>query len=202
MSTPRPRISTPTKGTPSAGQPDMFDTLIQSSAVSLFHAYGVAAAPLTPTELSFEEFRPYYPLAAIGFRAPGLDAALILSVPPEVAALLSLGQGSPPSPRELARELANQAMGRIKNRLSQYQVNLRCTLPVCADQHANLERVAPQRGRLVVYGLRTVHRQIVIAIKGLVETSALTYSSATRLNGEGDIIVFEDPTNRGEGAQS
>jgi hypothetical protein len=194
------------KGTTSlgaaSGQPAMFETLIQSSTVGLFHAYGVAAAPLTPVEVPFAQFRPHYPLAVIGFRTQGMDAALIVSVPSEVCAELHLGDVRQANPREIARELTNQTMGRIKNRLSQYQVTLQCGLPVCVDRERDLELIAPQRGPLVVYGLRTVHQNIIIAIKGNVDPSALVYSSTTRLNGEGAILVFDDTPSKGEGAKS
>jgi len=189
-------------GTPAAGQPAMFDTLIQSSAVGLFHAYGMAAAPLTPVEVPFAEFRPHYPLAVIGFRTRGMDAALIISIPPEVCAELRLGDARQHNVREVARELANQTMGRIKNRLSQYQVTLTCGLPVCVDRERDLELIAPQRGPLLVYGLRTVHQHIVIAIKGHVDPSVLVYSSTTRINREGAILVFDETPHRGEGAKS
>lgn len=184
--------ATPPKGTGTTplSQPGVFDTLIQSSAVALFHDYGVAAAPLTPTFIGVEDFRAHYPLAAIGFRGPGMDAALILSIPREVSAHVRLEPGRPLDQRDLARELVNQAMGRIKNRLCQYQVTLKCGLPSSADTPRDLDRVAPQRGPLTVYRLRTIHAQILVATKGAIDPSSLVYSSTTVLNGEGDIIVF------------
>jgi len=184
--------ATPPRGTGATppAQPGVFDTLIQSSTVALFHDYGVAAAPLTPTFIGVEDFRAHYPLAAIGFRGPGMDAALILSIPLEVSAHVRMEASRQLDQRDLARELVNQAMGRIKNRLSQYQVTLKCGLPASANTLRDLDRIAPQRGPLTVYRLRTIYAQILVATKGAIDPSHLVYSSATVLNGEGDIIVF------------
>jgi len=184
--------ATPPRGTTTtpASQPGVFDTLIQSSAVALFHDYGVAAAPLTPAFIGLEEFHAHYPLAVIGFRGPGMDAALILSIPREVCAQVRLDANRQLDPRDLSRELVNQAMGRIKNRLTQYQVTLKCGLPNSAETPRDLDRVAPQRGPLTVYRLRTIRAHILVATKGSIDPSHLAYSTATVLNGEGDIIVF------------
>jgi hypothetical protein len=190
---------TPSQGLPASGQPSTFDTLIQSSAVGLFHAYGVAAAPLTPVTTSFEHLRPHYPVAVISFRSQGMDAALILSIPPGVCSELKLDGVRTHTHRDLVRELANQAMGRIKNRLTQYQVTLQCGLPTSVDRARDLELLAPQRGPLTSFGFRTVHQNILLAIKGTVDTSFLVYASATRINGEGAILVFDDALNRSEG---
>jgi hypothetical protein len=168
----------------------VFDTIVQSSAVGLFHAYGVAAAPLTPVTMAPAEFRPYFPLASIGFTARGMDAALVLSLPAEVSVELQLGQPRRLDPRDLVRELVNQAMGRIKNRLCQYQVTLKCSLPVTAGREVGLERLAPNSGPVRVYQLRSIHGQILVALKGTIEPASLSYSATTKLNDEGDIILF------------
>jgi hypothetical protein len=187
------------QGTPPSGQLGTFETLIQSSAVGLFHAYGVAAAPLIPVATRFEDFRPHYPVAVIPFRSQGMDAALILSVPQGVCAELKLDGARPHTHRDVVRELANQAMGRIKNRLTQYQVTLQCGLPTSVDRARDLELLAPQRGPLTSFGFRTVHQNILLAIKGTVDPSCLVYASATRLNGEGAILVFDDAPTSTEG---
>jgi hypothetical protein len=168
----------------------VFDTIVQSSAVGLFHAYGVAAAPLTPIAVAPAEFRPYFPLASIAFTARRMDATLVLSLPQEVTMQLRLGQPRRLDPRDLVRELVNQAMGRIKNRLLQYQVTLKCSLPVTAGREVGLERLAPNPGPIRVYQLRSIYGQILIAIKGTIDPSSLSYSASTKLNDEGDIILF------------
>jgi hypothetical protein len=168
----------------------VFDTIVQSSVVGLFHAYGVAVAPLTPVTLAVSQFHPYFPLASIAFTSRRMDAALVLSIPAEVAAEVKMAEGRRLDPRDLVRELVNQTMGRIKNRLSQYQVTLKCSLPTTAGREVGFERIAPNPGPLRVYQMRSIHGHILVALKGLVDPTSLTYSATTQLNDEGDIIFF------------
>jgi hypothetical protein len=174
----------------SKAQYAVFDTIVQSSVVGLFHAYGVAVAPLKPVSMAVADFRPYYPLASIGFVARRIDAALVLSFPPQVAAEVKMGEGRRLDPRDLVRELANQAMGRIKNRLNQYQVTLKCSLPTTAGREVGFERIAPHPGPVRVYQMRSIHGHVLVALKGMIEPTSLAYSATTRLNDEGDIILF------------
>jgi hypothetical protein len=167
-------------------------TLVQSAGVALFHSYGIATAPLEPLRVELGDFRPHYPLAVIGLKAPGIDASLILSLPREVSSRMQLAPGKHDE-RALVRELVNQAMGRVKNRLTQYQVTLTSGLPACADRSADLERLAPQQGALTVYRLRTIHGFVLLATRGVIDTSRLNFAGVISLNSEGDIIVFDDP---------
>ncbi len=177
------------KGVPPSTPLVVLHTLIQSAGVALFHSYGVATAPLEPVPVELDAFRPHYPLAVIGFKAPGIDATLILSIPREVSSRVELDPGDHDE-RALVRELVNQAMGRIKNRLTQYQVTLTSGLPSCADRSADLARLAPQPGALTVYRLRTIHGYIMLATRGVIDTSRLVFAGVISLNSEGDIIVF------------
>jgi len=177
----------------SAQRGDMFDTLLQSSTVKLFHAYGVAAAPLTPTVESPSTFAPDFPLGAISFRGPGMEATLILSTPKAVRGQMRLGQHRHLDERDLARELANQAMGRLKNRLSQYQVSLTCGLPLCADRGSELDRAMRLAGPLIIYRFRTIHGHILVSLKGTIDAGCLVYSGTIKLHDEGDIIIFDEP---------
>jgi hypothetical protein len=169
---------------------DTFDTLIQSSTVALFHAYGVAVAPLTPSVDSPAAFAPDFPLGAISFRGPGMEATLIMSMPRAVRGQMRLGEHRHLDERDMTRELANQAMGRLKNRLFQYQVSLTCSLPLCADRSSELERAMRLAGPLTVYRFRTIHGHIMVALKGTLDAGRLVYSSTIKLNDEGDIILF------------
>ena len=181
------RVNTPPGST---RRVDMFDTLLQSSTVALFHAYGVAAAPLTPTVESPAAFVPDFPLGAINFRGLGMEATLILSMPQAVRRQVRLGQPRHLDERDLAKELANQAMGRLKNRLSQYQVALTCNLPICSDRSSELERALRLPGPLTVYRFRTIHGHIMVSLKGAIDADSLVYSGTIKINDEGDIIIF------------
>jgi hypothetical protein len=177
------------KGVPTSTPLVVLHTIVQSAGVALFHSYGVATAPLEPIPVELDDFRPHYPLAVIGFKAQGIDASLVLSLPPEVSRRMQVDPGGHDE-RALLRELVNQALGRIKNRLTQYQVTLTTGLPSSADRGADLARLAPQSGALTVYRLRTIHGSIQLATRGAIDTSRLAFAGVISLNSEGDIIVF------------
>lgn len=172
---------------------EVFDTLVQSATVALFHAYGVAAAPLTPTTEPVSAFQPEFPVGAICFRGKGIDCALIVSTPQAVRSQMRLDEHRRWDERDLAKELVNQAMGRLKNRLSQYQVELTCGLPICADRPNQLDRAMRTPGPLTVYRFRTIHGHILVSLKGTIDPGALAYSGTIKLYGEGEVIILDDP---------
>src|SRR4051812_44554583 len=108
---------------PPSGIRGAIDSLVQGSLVDLFGAYGVAVAPLPRSS------RPQMPTlpdvsASVGFARLTFGSAagrITLSLP---SALLV--QMSPDAEGKLradwTRELANQLMGRIKNRLLPFNV--------------------------------------------------------------------------------
>jgi hypothetical protein len=177
-------------GTENATQLEIFDVLVQSSTVALFHAYGVAVAPLSPNDLGIADFHPNFPLVGVAFRARAMHGMLVLSLPDTVAGQVRMDSQRDLDGRELLRELGNQALGRLKNRLTQYQVTLACGLPTLFDRRPDFERAVPRPAKLRVYGLRTIHGVVNVAVVGVIDPSMLEYSSTTVLNAEGDIILF------------
>jgi hypothetical protein len=168
----------------------VIDTLLQSATVAVFHGCGVATAPLAPIELSASALRCDFPVGIITFKAPGIQAALLLSLPRALSARLETTQKSRIDARDLLRELTNLIMGRLKNRLTLYQVTLANSLPVCRDRMTELEGLLPRVGPFTVYRFRTLDGEILLALKGSIDESCLRYSSTIRINTEGDIIIF------------
>ena len=177
-------------GAASAGKPRVIDTLLQSATVAVFHACGVAAAPLAPVEVAAGELELEFPVATMTFRAPGIDAALIVSVPKAVCARLDLGARLQADSRDILRELTNLVMGRLKNRLTLYQVAIQNSLPICRDRRAELDSVFPKMGTVRVFRFRTLDGVVTLALRGTIDESRLVYSSTIQINAEGDIILF------------
>ena len=94
----RPRSKRPTATKPKLA---VMDTLVQSSTVAVFHACGVAVAPLEPVHLEYDDIALEFPVGAMAFRAPGLDAALVLSLPKAVNARLEIWRRSDQDPRDV-----------------------------------------------------------------------------------------------------
>lgn len=174
----------------SAPRVPLLDVLIQGAAIAVFSSVGVAIAPQTPMTLAVSAFAPEFPVGTIALRQGNGSATLVLSIPEHVRAQLERNLGRRSDGRDLIRELVNQVVGCLKNRLAQYQVTLRPSLPSSMDRLQELEHLTPTTGALTVYPFRTTHGQIFLAIKGLLAETPLAYSGATHVGAEGEVIVF------------
>lgn len=183
----RPKASpTPT----TSAKPPVIDMLLQSATVAVFHACGVAAAPLAPVDVTADELELEFPVGTMAFRAPGIDAVLIVSLPKAVCARLDIGRRPQADSRDILRELTNLMMGRLKNRLTLYQVTIQSSLPVCRDRRAELDSVFPKSGTVRAFRFRTLEGVVTIILRGTFDESRLVYSSTIQINAEGDIILF------------
>jgi hypothetical protein len=176
---------------PAAGVRGAIDAIVQGALVELFHAYGVALAPsprsAAPGPLTIHEVT-----AAIGFtrgasgRPSHRTGRLLLSMPREVFVLLGADAAAPRD--EWARELANQLIGRIKNRLLQFGVTLQIGLPVVSDADVEARRERP--ATLRVYTGRTVRGGVLVTLEGMPEEAELNYVGPEGVPAEGDVILF------------
>jgi hypothetical protein len=164
--------SQPSFGEPKLGVRVSIDSLVQALLVDLFNAYGVAFAPLARSAVA----APTVPEVSVAaaFRGGGGSAGrLTLSLP---AALLEHMKSEEVTSVRMdwARELANQLLGRIKNRLLPFGVRVEIGLLTMSDpklmQH-QLQDLAGQR----VYSGRTLRGLVLVTIQGLPEDSALSY---------------------------
>lgn len=165
------------------------DGLVQGALVDLFAAYGVAAAP--QPRLAPQRVRVLPELsAAVGFTrqsAGGQAGKLTLSLPtavvesmrPEATGALKV---------DWVRELANQLMGRLKNRLLPFSVRLMVSVSTSADR-TQVERQLIAPG-VRVYAARMLRGEVLVTVEGLPEDAELSYVSPTIHLGEGDTILF------------
>jgi hypothetical protein len=163
----------------------VLDTIVQSSVVGLMHAHGVAVAPMPIVRTAAAELAVDL-LGLVKFDGKGLNGSLSFAIPTEV---LSLVKQPVREPRDVIRELTNQLMGRVKNRLIQFQVMLQTGLPQVLDR----EQAAQRRGRsaaFAVYHFRTIRGELVVTLDGNIDGSALSYSGSIKLASEGDVILF------------
>jgi hypothetical protein len=166
------------------------DAIVQSTTVDLFHSRGVAVAPL-PASSANPQQATYFPLAGlVNFNAPKANGSLSLSWADPVFSLFTppvaaSGHGA----RDLLRELTNQLIGRVKNRLMHFQLFLRIGVPsVISGQ--SLERQRQRRDMEIVYMFRTLRGGLVVTVDANIEPGALSYSSAVQVAKEGDFILF------------
>jgi len=164
------------------------DSLIQASLVELFQAYDIAVAPM-PKSARHNQISLPDVSAMIGFssdsRRPG---RLTLSIPSGVLGLMK-GDVQGFRQGDWARELANQLMGRIKNRMLQFSVRLQTGLPSNLESKL-LESQLHSSSTMRSYAGRTLRGEVVVTVEGMPNESELTYVGPGRIASEGETILF------------
>jgi len=88
-----------------------------------------------------------------------------------------------------SRELTNQLMGRIKNRLLHFNVRIEVGQLSSIDSKllaTQLERSTASR----VYAGRTLRGEVIVILEGMPEESELTYVGAGTAPAEGEMLLF------------
>jgi hypothetical protein len=178
--------------TPAVGIRGAVDALVQGALVELFQAYGVALAPMPRSSLR-DNVRFHDVTANIGFfrNTPGYSrrsGRLTISMPSSVFELVKDDQIRIARPDDWARELVNQLMGRIKNRLLPFGATLHIGLP--ASISPNAEEKPEHSSTLRVYTGRTIRGDVMLTLAGMPDESELSYVGPDGLVLEGDIILF------------
>ena len=125
----------------------------------------------------------------ISFAAPRFTGTLTLTVPVEVLKQMQEAPGSSPALKDWIREITNQLLGRLKNRLLRFQVVLQVGLPTSARGRNGLVS-AESTARQSVYVFRTLRGRIFVGVIGNLDPAALQFSGSLNLAGEGDVILF------------
>ena len=175
---------------PASGVRGTIDSLVHGSLVDLFAAYSVAAAPLPRSSRPPSRTLPDIS-ASVGFTRQGHGfppGRVTLSLPG--ALLEAMSPGSPGTLKaDWARELTNQLMGRIKNRLLPFNVRLQVGLSTMLDS-VKLERQLHGSLDARVYISRTLRGETVVTFEGLPDDSELSYIGPMTTASEGDAILF------------
>lgn len=162
----------------------MVDSLLQAALVDLFGAYGVAFAPLPRSALG-ASMAPEVSVAAAFRSESGTGGRLTLSLP---AALLEHMKDAEATSVRLdwARELANQLLGRVKNRLLPFGVRIEIGLLTLLDPKLIQHQLKELSGLRVYHG-RTLRGPVLVTVRGLPEDSSLSYAGALRAK-EGSVL--------------
>jgi hypothetical protein len=165
------------------------DSLVQGSLVELFAGHQVAVAPLPRYSAAPVPHLPDVSVAvAFSYIADGQQVGrLTLSMP---SALLDQMRGLDGTAVKLdwARELGNQLMGRIKNRLLPFDLRLAIGALTALDSAA-LERQLQNGGGVRIYTARSLRGTVVVTLQGLPEEYKLVYVGAPP-PAEGSVIWF------------
>jgi hypothetical protein len=167
------------------------DTILQSSTVELFHSQGVAVAPLRPVALGNQQ-RFHDWVGLIHFEATNVSGALTVSTS---MAVWSSREGSAAERQDAEtladwhRELANQLIGRVKNRLLKFQLVLRPRLP-SALSGAALELHRKRSATEILYRFRALRGDVLVVVDAPLERAILAYSGDLQIAREGEVILF------------
>jgi hypothetical protein len=166
------------------------DVILQGSTVELFHAHRVAVAPLGSSPVGNQQ-RYYDWVGTIGFDGPSFTGTLTLSIPTPVFELHCETRDASDTTTlaDWTQELVNQLLGRIKNRLTMFQTNLKAHLPSVMSGVA-LERLRKRSASEVLYRFRTLRGDITVTLDAPLGNAVLTYSGVTLVAQEGDVILF------------
>jgi hypothetical protein len=167
----------------------VIDTIIQSSTVELFHTYGAALAPLPRGYRSVADAQKLDLHGVITFSAPGFAGSLTLALPSAVLGLMQTEETRSRRDHDWVRELSNQLMGRVKNRLMQFQVTLQVGLPTVTNRDG-VERRTSRSESVFIYCFRTIRGQVVVTLAGSIDESVIAYVGGINVASEGDIIIF------------
>lgn len=163
------------------------DALVLGALVDLFEAYGVAVAPSPPVA---ELQPPQVPelSAGIVFSRPGAASGYLTLSAPDSLVRLTRGGVSADLRADWVRELANQLMGRIKNRLLHFGARVELGAPVTVDgEQVALQLRSSSTG---VYVGRAPQGEVVVTLQGMPEESELSYVGAGSQASEGDVLLF------------
>jgi hypothetical protein len=163
-------------------------TIIQSSTVELFQVFEIAIAPIV-SRSALPPGLDQQLSSASTFASPALTGSLALFVPHEILALARHPTQRPYDPRDWTRELCNQLLGRVKNRLHGCDIDLRTGLPTSVTGTL-LERHRSERPPEAVFGFRTLRGEITVTLTGGIDYSRILYTGKHCSAKEGDVILF------------
>jgi hypothetical protein len=162
-------------------------TIVQSSVVELFRGFGLAVAPL-PSNATPESSQGHLS-ASIGYSSKAMTGILSLLIPQSLLDQVKLTENMPNKSSDLTREFSNQLLGRIKNRLLTYQVDLRVGIPSSMPQGPPSVRREGKYESLE-FTFQSLRGLVYVALRGTIDYSSIAYAGGREAATEGDIILF------------
>ena len=128
-------------------------------------------------------------MGLIRFSGKGYTGLLTLAVPVEVIDLTRKESKLATNQRDWTRELTNQLMGRIKNRLMRFQIQPQIALPTVWEREGPL-RHGKFSDAAIGYLFRTLRGQLLVVLDASIDESVFNYSGSEITGSEGDVIFF------------
>ncbi|MBI2389575.1 MAG: hypothetical protein HYV09_08265 [Deltaproteobacteria bacterium] len=164
------------------------DLIVQRSTLELLEAIGVPAAPRLAGPSQAPMSGQFAGL--VRFSAPAFRGALSLTVPTKILARTVRASANEATLLDWLRELTNQLMGRLKNKLVRYQLLVRVAASTSGSAATMETQFRPIKGSERVYMFRTMTDDVVVRLRGELDDKALVFSSTAEVIDEGDVILF------------
>jgi hypothetical protein len=161
---------------PTVLNPNAVDTIIQSSIVEIMRTYDISVAPRSRSEV-IGHVPESDVVGIISFEGSNIGGNLTLAVPSTVCDLPMPRRPSNTTHAEWTYELTNQVMGRIKNRLIQFQVRLRTYVPTVLSGVA-VQRHKRRTASEVLYQFVALRGDISVTVDASLARAVLEYSNA------------------------
>jgi hypothetical protein len=163
-------------------------TIVHSSAVELFQVYEIAVAPVVAAKALPRDLDQQLSATAT-FSSPAMTGNLAIFVPHELAAIAKQPGQRSFEPRDWTRELCNQLLGRMKNRLHGCDIDLRTGLPMSVTGTL-LERHRAGKSPEAIFGFRTLRGEVTVTLTGSIDYARIHHTGKNTSAREGEVILF------------
>jgi hypothetical protein len=163
--------------------------IAQRSCIELFAAYGVAVAPVPQLPGRPVERPGDHLVGMVQVSAPNRRGIIQISASPATLVRMKPGTKDTRSQLDWMRELANQVSGRIKNKLTRYQLCIQVGLPTATTSTStNGNQIMKDTDLLFVF--HTLREKVLLGITGGFDDTGLVLQADAPPVTEGEILLF------------
>jgi hypothetical protein len=164
-------------------------TIVQGSTIEVFRGFDIAVAPIRasqglPVDLDQKLS------AASTFASPEMSGSLAIFVPFGTHTIARHPEHRHFDAQDWTRELCNQVMGRVKNRMHSCDIDLRTGLPTSVVGNL-LDRHRQGMSPNLIFGFRSLRGDVTVTLSGEIDYSRIHYTGKVVVAKEGDVILFD-----------
>jgi hypothetical protein len=163
-------------------------TIVHSSTVELFQTYDIAVAPVISAK-SLPKKLDQLLSATAAFSSPAMTGALAMFLPQELATIAKHPGQRSFEPMDWTREMCNQLLGRMKNRLLGCEIDLHTGLPMSVTGTL-LDRHRSGKSPEAIFGFRTLRGEVTVTLTGSINYPRIRYTGRNNSAREGEVILF------------
>lgn len=168
---------------------ELVTTMLERSVIEFFQAYGIVCDPAEETAATGPEMG-----SIVGFRGNGLRGGLAFVASADLVSRLLPVPKRPARAeiqlRDWSAEIANQLVGRLKNKLSAHAIDFEIGTPVCFRGSSIRLSFLPEADGVAIDFCAGADPVRVYLDCALAPDGAAAPASAPRIVTEGDVVLF------------